>query len=224
MDNLEIIILAATAGRRSKSIGPKALFVLKHETILSRQLRIIGTKWPGAVVKIILGFKAEKVVKYLKGLKTANTVIPCLINDFETSCPSRSIIAYRDSNKNTLVINGDLVFNEKLFSFDFDDSGVISTKRYIDRSDVGISDVDGYVGYFDYEFQDKFGQIFYLTKRDMDDFCMIASQTKYKNLLNFEILNKLIDTNVPLKIYKPKFGKIYDVDRPNDVEKTGKIV
>ncbi len=206
-----------------RSLGPKCLLKLRHETILSRQLRILSKKFPLATIKIITGFKHDRIVKYVKSLNYHNVLL-CL-NDFhEELPPSYGIARYHDYKKATLIIPGDLVFNEDLFSFDFDDTGIITTKRYMEQGDVGVSDVDGFVGRFSYALPEKYGQISYLTSSDAEIFCDLASIEKNRNLLTFELFNIMSDAVTMFKIYRPKNGKILDVDKPVDLVKAAKIV
>lgn len=222
MDNLEIIILAAGIGKRMKSYGPKCLLDLGSQSILLRQVDILRVRFPKAKIKVIAGFDHDKVLRHVVDNHMYGVKVYCN-NDYLTEGSSQAIVKWHDYDKNLLVVNGDLVFNKEFLDVDFVDSGILYGKKFIGKTELGFSDIDGYVGRFSYIFTEKWGQIVYFTKQYASVFCQIASKEKNKNLLNFEIFNRMIDDGCMLKCYKPKGGKVVDVDRPNDLLKVKKI-
>ncbi len=220
----EIIILAASPGKRMKSSVSKSMLLLKKETLVERQLRLLAQRFPESTVKLIIGFKADKLRKHIQSITTNLHIICCKNTNYESISAAQAIATYRDSRKNALIVSGDLVFSQGLLNVNFDDSGIITVKKYMENSEMGFSDIDGYAGYFSYSFNNKYGQIAYLTKRDMDLFCTIASQRQNKNLLNSEVFNKMIDEGTYFKIYRPKNGTILDVDKMADLGRAAKIV
>jgi choline kinase len=223
MNNLTCIIPAAGPGRRMKSYGPKALITLRNEqTVIQRQLQIINRLYPAAEVIVVLGFEADRVKKEL----------PPHVKVVENHIYEETNVAYSihlgllaATHKNVLIVYGDLVFNDAtLKGLTFAEStAIIDSKERFEKSEVGVTIVDGYISRMSYGLPMKWAQIVYLTGHELHLFKMQIHMRTSRKFFGFEVLNKMLDYSGYLKAIEPEKMQIAEIDTSKDIEKAKKI-
>jgi choline kinase len=222
---LTIIIPAAGLGRRMKSYGPKSIIYLnQNQTLIGRQLSILKDIFPSADIIVVLGFEAEKVYKMLpRNVRVVEN------EHYDSTNVARSLFLGINASKhsNTLIVYGDLVFNEQTFRGLPLDSGsfvIIDNKNQIREYEVGLTVVDGHATQFSYGLPTKWAQIAYLSGKDLDNFYNSAADIDHKKYYGFEILNNVIERGSKLSVIEPEGMKIYEIDSSKDIEEAKKII
>ncbi len=103
---MQAIILAAGIGKRLKDLTeglPKCFLKIGGKTIIERQLEALT----GFDVVMVVGFKADIIKKRYPGLKYVHNP------DYETTNTIHSL-GLALNGKDTLVLNGDVVFDKKI--------------------------------------------------------------------------------------------------------------
>jgi choline kinase len=215
-----IIIPAAGIGKRMKSHGPKAnIKIDEKNTVITRILSIIKKSFGKTETIVVLGFQKEKLL-------FQNNDPKVIVNkDFQNTNVSKSInIGISNSvSKDCLIIYGDIVFNKSIFSnFDFSESFILVEKNSKRTSEVGVNVIDGYAEHFSYGICPKWAHIVFLKEKDKNIFLRISSDVKTDKWFGFEILNRMIDFGVKLKV---KFiEEIVEIDTYLDITKAKKFV
>jgi len=109
---MRAVILAAGKGSRIADITggqPKCLLKIKNETILGRQLRILQES--NCKPRLVVGYQAEEILK-LHGWQVPDVVFNPLWSISNTLVSL--LFGVSDNPVDTLVINGDVVFEEDL--------------------------------------------------------------------------------------------------------------
>lgn len=215
-NNIDVVILAAGAGRRMKSFGSKSLLPVKDTTLINHQITTIKNSIPNADIVVVLGYEIDKIYKYLP------TFVRVVENDkYETTTSTRSaFIGVRAcSNNNVLVINGDIYFNEKIFEICTNESSVLIDKaNMISPNKLGVVVDGGYVSCFNFDINIKWGQAFSLYNKDIEAFQKICIDTKQEVIIS-EILETMVNKNIPIKTIEPKGIQLVEIDSYKDLER-----
>lgn len=223
MNDLSIVIPAAGLGRRMKSYGPKALIeVTPGQTILSRQLRILRDKFPGADIVVVVGFEGERVVRSLPpGVRVVENEL------FETTNVARSLLmgVRSCSCRRALLVYGDLVFSgETLDGLPDDESFVVvDAGGRMREFEVGVNVVDGAATHFSYGLDTKWAQIAMLTGRELHLFRRLAAAREKRKFFGYELLNEVLEHSGDLAAVEPPGMRIVEVDTSKDIGDAGQI-
>lgn len=202
--------------------GPKPLIKLEqNETILSRQIAMIGDMFPSCEIILVAGYQGDKVMDYaLKHVvKVENT-------DYKTTNIVRSIgLGLRAATTdNVVIIHGDLVFNKECLKapYDLDSFAIISQSLKTDE--VGCTIEKGIIEHIFYDLPQHWSQIVYLTGRELNMFRKLVWNKDNSHMYHFEILNELIDKGGKLKAIAPKGAVSVDVDTSKDILLAEKVI
>jgi hypothetical protein len=215
--DLTIVIPAAGLGRRMKSYGPKALIeVGSGQTVLGRQLAVLGRVFPGADIVVVVGFEAERVVRHLPG------GVRVVENEcYEATNVARSLeIGLRSSAcKAALFVYGDLVFNAATFEgLPRDRSSVLVDQAgWFRDGEVGCNVVDGLAAHFDYGLATKWAQVALLTGRELALFRRLAAGRDKRRHFGYEILNDVLEHDGELAAVRPPKMHIVEIDTSRDI-------
>lgn len=216
-----IIIPSAGRGTRMVSYGPKSLIEIKHETIIDRQLKFIDQIFPNYEVILVTGFYADKVMN-----RTPSSVIKIENENFLETNVVRSIgLGLRAaSHENVVVIYGDLVFNKPMLNAPFDLDSMLITCSTMNEDEIGCISRDGYILNMFYELPNKWGQIVYLTGKELELMKRIAWNRDNGKMFGYEALNLILDQGGKIKEHKPKAGKAIDIDSSKDIAKAELLI
>lgn len=217
MANLSVIIPAATYGRRMKAYGAKCLIELNNETILGRQIRLIREVY-GNNTEIILvgGYDIENIKQ-----RYGRTVCVVENADYATTNITRSIKIGLDATRkdNILIVYGDLVFNENALALPTNETSSLICSHGILSNEVGVTVVDDYISQYSYGLMRKWGQVIYLTGKNLQLFRSIVQCEHRRNYYGFELLNILLNKGNKIKAVEPKGLKIVEVDHARDIKR-----
>ncbi len=224
-DNLSIIILSAGLGKRMKSYGPKALIRLSDtETVISRQISILGAIYPGSEILVVVGFGAEKISRDFKDRYNIKLIYNPNYENVNVA-HSISVGIKNASHKNVLIVYGDLVFNtDTLKGFYPDKSTIIyDSQKKMGPEEVGLTVIDNTVSTFSYGLPTKWAQIIYLAEPETRLTEKIIYKPEKHKMFGFEILNSIIDMGAEFQAVQPAEMDIVEIDASKDIAKAKKV-
>lgn len=215
-NNIDVVILAAGAGRRMKSFGPKSLLPVKNTTLINYQIQTIKSAIPMANIVAVLGYEIDKIYKQLPSF------VRVVENDkYETTTSTRSaFIGVRACAKeNILVINGDICFNDRLFEICINESSILVDRcGMISSNKLGVVTSSNYLSCFNFGADIKWGQAFNLYAKDICMFEKICVETKQEVIIS-EILESMTSRNIQIKAIEPKNISLIEIDSYKDLER-----
>ena len=215
---IQVIVLAAGVGTRTRSYEPRCLLKYKDKTIVENQLEVIFNKFNKCEVTIVGGFDINKIIK--KVGKNARFVENQL---FDTTNSGESLrLGVNNSNiDNILFLHGDLVISPEIFdNINFNQSFLlIDNAGKFEEKEVGLTIVENKASVMSYNLPTKWCQIAYFTGAEMNILRKLFNKTDYntKYLLTFEIINKVIDMGGIFKCIDIKDGFIKEIDSLKDI-------
>ena len=117
MDKFNFVIPAAGRGSRLKPLTdeiPKCLVNISDCTILERQLSCINPNCVSSLT-IVLGYKGQKIIEYVKGLSLPYDVFFVDNLDYKSSkCGTSLFNSFYKINGPIIFFNSDLLFSQKI--------------------------------------------------------------------------------------------------------------
>lgn len=226
-EEIDVIIPAASPGRRMRSYKPKPLLKIGEELLIHRQLRILREELPSIGKTVLVkGFKADAIKNNID-----DNLIQVENKSFYETNVLNSIgvgIKQLKATKRLLIFYGDLVFDSGTFSMLKDiDLGlswlwIEGDQGLVPENEVGCHIQENVVSGMMWSFPNKWAQIAYLTGKELEHFIKCATNIKYKNYFPFEIFNSIIHCGGKLT---PLYynGNIVDIDTSKDLKKAKEI-
>lgn len=221
--DLKIIIPSAGLGRRMKSYGCKSLLTIKNKTLIDFQLNILSKTINSYEVILITGFDSDRLIS-----ATPENIIKIENEKYYETNVSRSINIGLRATKNSqhvLIIYGDLLFNEDAIrNIDFTKSCIVLSK-YMNDNEVGcnINHMNN-LEYMMFDLPNKWGQIVYLTGRELSIYKKIILNKQNDKKFGFEIINNVINSGGKFKCIADKDIKIMDIDTSKDLKKAQEFI
>ena len=220
---IDIIIPAAGLGRRMKSYGPKPLIKIKNNlTVIEHQLKIIKNTIPNANIILVCGFESHYLMS-----NTPSEIIKIENERYEETNVVRSIgIGLRASQRDILIIYGDLVFNaECIENMNFNRSSILVGDEIMTESEVGcIFNNNDKLENMMYDLEHKWGQIIFLKGKELEIFKKICWDVDNYNMFGFEAINSLLSMGGIINTCYHKDAKAIDIDSSKDLEKVSQII
>lgn len=191
---LYVVILASDLAYRAKTYGNPILTNLGNVTLLEHQLSVIRHTYPNAIVSIVVGFQADRVIKYHSDkLNIIENV------SYETLGKGEDIRLYLNScwPSRVLFIDGAISFCERTVRL-LTEKPSIFTYNSDDERQVGVFIENEKVEHLSYGLPEKFSGLCYLEGTSLSSLKKIANRDNNRLLL-FELLNKMIEKNVEIK-------------------------
>lgn len=216
--NLTIIILAAGAGARTKSYEPRCLLKYNQKPILDYQLEAYNNSFKNAEIVMVCGCEMQKVIKKYDG---KIRFVENQIHYDSNSGESMKIGIINSKTENVLIVHGDLIFDESIFeNRNYSKSFLLfDCKRSLEEKEVGIYHSDSIVKNLSYDSADKWTQIAFLSKNELNIFkkMFYKNDVDFRYLLSFEIINKIIDNSGEFSCYDIKNSFIKEIDSLKDI-------
>jgi choline kinase len=215
---LQIVILAAGVGSRTRSYEPRCLLKYNKKTILDNQIEVLTSLFNKAEISIVGGFDINKIIR-----KVGKTVRVIENQMYENTNSGESLrLGINNSTlDNILFLHGDLIISPEIFdnvkmdqSFLLVDSG-----NQFEEKEVGITIVDGVATVLSYSLPTKWCQIAYLAESEL---CilkklMMKNDFPSKTFLTFEVINKIIENNGKFNCFEIGKGFIKEIDSLKDI-------
>jgi hypothetical protein len=216
-DFISIILLCDFPGYRMKSYGLTCLIdINKYYKLIDYQLALINKYFTNCEIIICSGFDADKLQKYITQRYTNKNLRLVENQVFEKTGPCESIrLALNNiANDKVIVLDSNLIFEEKLFDeFISNTSYIFLSEKSGKELEIGVNlNESGNVEYFSYGGHRQWSEIVYLHDKDIiEAFRRIVNNKDYRNKFIFEALNELVKHNFKIG-YKNKVVKINKVN------------
>lgn len=215
---VQVIILAAGAGARTRSYEPRCLLKYNGKIILDSQIEIIQNRFTKSEITVVGGVEGHKIVKKIG--KTARFVENQL-HENSNSGESLRLAVNNTMQDNILFIHGDLVFSSQIFDkIDMDKSALLIDKaNKIEEKEVGVTIVDGKATMLSYNLPVKWCQMAYLNTNDTNLLrrLLIRNDFDTRHLLTFEIINKMIEFGSEFECIDIENNFIKEIDSLKDI-------
>jgi len=215
---IQIIILAAGVGSRTKSYEPRCLLKYNNKTILDNQLNIFKNKFTNGEISIVCGFDSSRMIKKID--KQARVIENQI---YETSNNGESLRLGVNNSllENIIFLHGDLVISEDIFDkISFDKSFIfVDSGNKFDEKEVGVTVVNSKATILSYSLPTKWCQIAYLAENETNILRKLFLKQDFnaKILLTFEIINKIIENGGAFECYEVGNSFIKEIDSLKDI-------
>lgn len=215
---VQVIILAAGAGARTRSYEPRCLLKYNGKSLLDHQLLAIQSNLLKYEVSIVGGIEANKIIKKI------DKNIRFIENQMHESSNNGESLRLGINNSlldNVLFFHGDLVFYEKIFSnVDFSKSFILvdSSGQMLEK-EVGITSVNDKLTVMSYDLPIKWCQIAYFNKNETEILrkLLVKQDFETRHLLTFEIINKMLELGADIECVNINTNFIKEIDSLKDI-------
>jgi hypothetical protein len=215
---LQVIILAAGVGTRTKSYEPRCLLKYSGKSIIEHQIQAVNDKFTASEITIVCGFDYTKIVKRIG--KQARIVENQL---YETTSNGESLKLGVNNSMidDILFMHGDLVITPAIFEkINFDKSFLlVDSSNKFDEKEVGVTVVDGKATILSYSLPTKWCQIAFLAPEETAVLRKLILRNDFnpKILLTFEMINKIIESGGSFKCFEVGNSFIKEIDSLKDI-------
>lgn len=131
---MHVVILAAGQGQRLGKEDPKPLTLIdKNQSILGRQLKLLEKHLSPHQVRLVVGYKKEKIHSQLPGILTVES------QDYQRQNTAKSLLLGIEGLDDDIVwLNGDVVFHPTVLKAIFSES---RSAMVVDKGPVGEEEV-----------------------------------------------------------------------------------
>lgn len=215
---VQVIILAAGAGARTRSYEPRCLLKYNGKTLLDYQLSAIQANLFKYEVCIVGGIEANKIIKKLdKNVRFVENQK----HDETNSGESLRLAVNNSLLNNILFFHGDLIFHDKILSnINFDKSFIlVDSSEKISEKEVGVTIVNNKLTVMTYNLPTKWCQIAYFNKNETEILrkLLIKQDFETKHLLTFEIINKMLEFDADIECIDIGDNFIKEIDSLKDI-------
>lgn len=193
---MNCIIIADKYVKGMKSKGCYGLIpVNKKHNLFELQHKTIKKIFPRSKIIYVYGFESKKIKNNL--LNKYQDVIGIENTEYESSGFVQSLrCASNYLDENCLIFFGDLIIKTDMFKeFDRSRCHIYLNKNH--PTNLGcILDKKHNVQNISYGLDNYLSNIYYISKRDVENFSYYINNNKYRNYFLFEIINKMIDQGV----------------------------
>jgi choline kinase len=191
-------------------------------TLIERQVSILWDTYPAAQIFVVVGFQADKIRKQLQQYPVRFIFNP--IHDDTNVLYSINLALQACISRDVLIVYGDLIFDKNLFpTINAERSGgsaiLVDTENKLNDDEVGVIVEGKNITNFAYGLKDKWGQIAYLTGKELDIFKKVASNPDCSQWFGYEALNQVINMGGKFTAIKPKKMTLIEIDSAKDLEK-----
>lgn len=215
---VQVIILAAGAGARTRSYEPRCLLKYNGKSLLDHQLLAIQSNLLKYEVSIVGGIEANKIIKKI------DKSVRFIENQMHESSNNGESLRLGINNSlldNILFFHGDLVFYEKIFSnVDFSKSFIlVDSSGQILEKEVGITSVNDKLTVMSYDLPVKWCQIAYFNKNETEILrkLLVKQDFETRHLLTFEIINKMLEIGADIECVDINTNFIKEIDSLKDI-------
>lgn len=215
---IQVAILAAGIGARTKSYEPRCLLKYNSKIILETQLSVLSERFPKSEISIVCGHDSGRIIKKVG---KQHRIIENQIYENTNSGESLKLAVNNSLLDNFMFMHGDLVISYEIFnSINLNSSFIlVDSMNKFEEKEVGVTVVDGKVSVLSYNLPVKWCQIAYFTGEEMNILrkLLIRQDFNSKYILTFEIINKVIELGGSFKSYDIGTSFIKEIDSLKDI-------
>lgn len=195
---MNFIILADKFNKGMKSRGCLGLLdINKKYNILEFQYSNIKKIFPKAKIIYVYGFDHKKMQSFLDHKKHKD-LIGVYNPDYENYNYTHSISLTTDYlNDSCFITFGDIIFKYqtfKTFAKDKNQSQIFINSKIPNQ--FGCTIINNNVINISFGLENYLSHIYYICKKDIEHLTKLVHNTRFKNYFIFEIINKMIDSNI----------------------------
>ena len=216
---IQIVILAAGIGARTKSYEPRCLLKFNNKkTIVENQMDILGNIFNKAEISIVGGFGIDKIIRKIG--KRAR-VIENQMYETTNSGESLKLAVNNSLLDNVLFLHGDLVISEELFNTANVNQSflLVDSSGKFEEKEVGVTVVDKKATVLSYNLPTKWCQIAFLAENELAILrrLFLKSDFNPKFMLTFEIINKIMENGGSFNCFDIGNSFIKEIDSLKDI-------
>jgi len=225
---MKIIILAAGIGSRLGNPFPKPLTPLSDgKSIMHRQLSAISKHFDINDVSIVVGFKKDLIMERFPDVSYVYNQF------FDRTNTSKSLLKAlkKHKNKSVLWLNGDVVFDDKLFDvlkadIEANNSFISVNTSRVAEEEVKYTLKDGYVHELSKEVKNGLGEavgINFISSKDIDAFVTKLEECGQQDYFEKGLELAIRDEDVKIKAIDISKYDCIEVDFKEDLENAKNI-
>lgn len=197
---MNIIILGDKYQKRMKSRGCVGLIKFNNKNILNHQYKTLKHKFPNANIIYIYGFDNKRLLSYINKNLFSYPHLSLVHNtnyDKYNNVYSLSL-AYEYLNQDCLIMFGDHIIKHQTFDhFKYTNESQVFVNKKI-KTKLGCIINSAKVENISYDLDNYLSEIYFISKAHIETFRNLISNPLYHNHFIFEILNKMIDSQIKI--------------------------
>lgn len=213
-NDLAIVLLSASPHKQTGIYRPTLEFNDGH-TLLYRQLNTIENSFPNADTVAVLGYEPDEIYKnpYFQNVRFIENQ-----NYLSTNTIKSAALALRATHSQSYIfIHGDILFNDKAINIAGNQSQLVIDNSEVVNDKIGVILDKNKVVNVGYGLEKMWGQIAYITGKELDffrEFCY--NKTKAKCLF-FEGLNYVLENGGEFYSHQQKNVEIKEILSKKDM-------
>lgn len=222
---IDVLIIVPEITKGMKSIGSKALLVIKDPiTIIDYQINQIKKCLSSdANITIATGFEAEKIKRSISEKHNVKFIYN---PKYKTTNQAECLSLYLKNNfsENLFVISNGIIFKNTKFDIGKQSGSkifVIDKPKY--NFTIGCSDSEN-TEYLFYDLPVIWSECFFLDKIGIDMLKVISNKENIEQLYLFELINKLIDNQIIFKKEYVSKKNIMKIINNKDISKAKQFI
>lgn len=222
-NEISFIIPCAGLSTRLRMKTSKCIAEVRENiTVLDRNIQNIRSAYKNSDIIVVAGYEIER---YRKTLKDKRVRVVYNENYNNTNVAYSVALGLDASISNQcVIIMGDLYYNvESIENIDINNnSKLLLSNGTIDEYEVGmIIDENNRITSMNYSSENKWGQIAYLSKRELDIIKNMCYNEQFSKSFFYELINESIKAGARYELFKVKNSFTYDIDT---LEKLYKVI
>jgi choline kinase len=197
---MNCIIIADRPSKGIKSKGWNGLIKInKRETLIQNQIKVIRQNFPKSKIIYIYGFDYKKVEEYFH-YSDVNNLVYVNNNQFASNGESYSVSMVSEFlEQDCLIFFGNLILKPSMFkNFHPKKSQLFITPKIENELGCTFND-SGFVEHICYGLENYLGNVYYISKNDIEQFKNLITKNHHRNYFLFEIINKMIENGSKFK-------------------------
>jgi hypothetical protein len=216
---IQIVILAAGIGARTKSYEPRCLLKCNNKkTILENQMDVLEDIFNKAEISVVGGFGIDKIIKKIG--KRAR-IIENQMYENTNSAESLKLAINNSLLDNVLFLHGDLIISDNLFNaVNVNESFLLIDKLgKFEEKEVGLTVVNNKATVLSYNLPTKWCQIAFLAENELAILRKLFLKPDFnpKFMLTFEVINKIIENGGSFNCFDIGNSFIKEIDSLKDI-------
>lgn len=216
--HIQVIILSAGVGARTKSYEPRCLLKWNGKTILETQIDIINDRFTKCDISVVCGHDINKIIRKI-GKRV--TIIENQMYETTNSAESLKLAVNNTHLENIMFMHGDLILTPEVFNkINLNESLLlVDSGNKFEEKEVGVTVVNGKATVLCYNLHTKWCQIAFLAEQEVAILRKILLKNDFnsKFLLTFEIINKIIEAGGSFKCVEIEDSFIKEIDSLKDI-------
>jgi choline kinase len=218
---LDILIIAPEITKGMKSLGSKALLIIKKNlSVIQYQILQANNLDKHSRITVILGFEYEKILNTIQSYKNINYIIN---HEYRHTNQAYSLKLFYDKHKdvsNLLIISSGVLLKDMVIdkSMLIDRSKVFLLNKDKENFELGCSQETDYTEYIFYDLPSKWSECVYLNREGIEATKTVVSKNSSDQMYLFETINSILGYTSIDKCFIDR-RKIMKINNQKDIPK-----